>query len=73
MSETIITGGELAILYYALAQYRGTDELSDEEAFKMGVNIAVRLIKMKLATQSPAAKVLASPLQMFICYGDRVI
>ena len=59
MPRTLITGDELSIQYFALAQFKGTDELSDEEAFKMGVNIAVRFINMKLATQDPAAKVLA--------------
>ena len=60
MPRTVITGDELSILYFALAQFSGTDELPNKERFQMGVEIATRIIKAVLESPQTEAEISAS-------------
>ena len=58
MPRTVITGDELSILYFALAQVSRTDELPNEEKFQIGVEIATRFIKAVLESPQTEAEIL---------------
>ena len=59
MPRTVITGDDLSIQYFALIISRENDEVSNEERFKLGVSIAIRIIEAVLDSPQTEAEILA--------------